>query len=499
MIYKIHILPYKKTIFAEQGDLLLSVLAKNGYIIPAPCGGNGTCGKCTVGLVRNEGTSQNEVVYVQACKTIINGDLTLLIREERGEGVDFFHSKKIEGEHDGLGVALDIGTTTMAACLVNMRTGEILGKASCLNPQSVFGADVLSRIHACQEGNLQTLQRLILDKTAELLAEIVNEQTVNSLVVAANTTMLHLFLGINPESIGVAPFTPVFTNMQYCEGKQLGLPVENITLLPSVSGYIGSDITAGLLACGMVQNQGNTLFVDIGTNGELVLCHQGKLYATSTAAGPALEGACIECGLGGVNGAIDKVFYQDGELHFTTIGNTSPKGICGSGLVDLIALLYREGLLDENGTWVEDSASPLANKLEDDKFYLTHKVYLSQKDIRQFQLAKSAIVSGIETLLHERKLYIDDIQTLYVAGGFGYYLDVNNAGLVGLLPTALLHKIQLVGNTSLQGATLCLLKQAYLLEIERLTEATEVVELSSSKYFTDAYIENMSFGNDKDD
>ena len=488
MKYKIYILPYKKTIFAEQGDLLLSVLAKNGYIISAPCGGRGTCGKCTVGLVVDE-----NIVYVQACKTFVNGDVTVMVGDERGDGVDFFRPQKIEGEQDGLGVALDIGTTTMAVCLVDMRTGETLRKASCLNPQSVFGADVLSRIHACQEGNLQALQRLVIDKTAELLAEIAHGEKVKELVIAANTTMLHLFLGVNPESIGGAPFMPVFTGMQSCTGEQLGLPVEKITLLPSVSGYIGGDITSGLLACGILQNKSNALFVDIGTNGEIVLSRQGELYATSTAAGPALEGACIECGLGGVDGAIDKVFYQDKELRFTTIGNTNPKGICGSGLVDLIAVLFKEGLIDENGAWSEDSTSALSGKLKDDKFYLTDTVYLSQKDIRQFQLAKSAIRSGIETLLCERGICIEDIQTLYVAGGLGYYLNLKNAGHVGLLPTSLLDRIQLVGNTSLQGATLCLLKQIYRQEIERIAKCAEVVELSSSKYFMDAYIENMSF------
>ena len=237
----------------------------------------------------------------------------------------------------------------------------------------------------------------------------------------------------------------------------------------------------------------DALFIDIGTNGEIALCSQGKLYATSTAAGPALEGACIECGLGGVDGAIDKVYYQDGNLQFTTIGMVAPKGICGSGLVDLIALFLSEGLIDEGGAWVEDSENPLLSRLNDDKFYVTERIYVSQKDIRQFQLAKAAIMAGVETLLHEQQMRVEDVQALYIAGGLGYYLDAKNAGLVGLLPVKLLSKIQLVGNTSLQGATLCLLKQEHQKRIEDIATNTSVVELSTSPYFMDAYIDNISF------
>ena len=192
MKYKIRVLPSNKIILAEQDDLLLSVLVKNNYIISAPCGGQGTCGKCTVGLITDQ--SAESITYVKACKTRVDKDMTIIVNEQNGKGVDFFVTQNIVGEQDGFGVALDIGTTTIAVCLVNMKTGEILCKSSCLNPQSVFGADVLSRIRACQDGNLQVLQKLILDKTSELMCEIANGITLKELVVAANTTMLHLFL-----------------------------------------------------------------------------------------------------------------------------------------------------------------------------------------------------------------------------------------------------------------------------------------------------------------
>ena len=496
MKYRITVLPNKKTIMAEQGDLLMNVLSKNGYSIAAPCGGNGTCGKCKVWVVSD--TEKKEPFengsYLYACKTYVDRDLTIFVNEQFGKGLDHFYGKQLKGERCGFGIALDVGTTTLAACLVDLKTGEVIRKTSCLNPQGVLGADVLSRIRACQDGKLQVLQKLILNKTAKILEELAMGQEIKELVVSANTTMLHLFLGVNPESIGVAPFTPVFTETRYCTGKQLGLPVEKVRLLPSASGYIGSDITAGVLACDIFQKGNSTLFVDIGTNGEIVLCNQGNLYATSTAAGPALEGACIECGLGGVEGAIDRVHMCNGELIFTTIGSVEAKGICGSGLIDLVAILLAEKLIDENGTWNEENDSNLAAKLKDEKFYLTDSVYVSQKDIRQFQLAKAAIMAGIETLLYESGVVIDSVETLYIAGGLGFYLNIENAGCVGLLPNVLLPKVKLVGNTSLQGAILCLLKQVYQECIENISKNTNVIELSCSKYFRDAYIDHISFG-----
>lgn len=491
---KITILPLNKTIFVEQGETLLNALAQNGYILSAPCGGQGVCGKCKVQIISNGEQIENGVLQtVCACKTRIETDMAVFLSKQEGKGLDLFQQIAIEGEQDGWGIALDIGTTTLAACLVDLRSGQTLEKISCLNPQAVFGADVLSRIKACQDGKLPLLQKAILNKTESIIKELSMGRPIQELVVSANTTMLHLFLGVNPESIGVAPFSPVFTETQYCFGKQLGLSATKVRLLPSVSGYIGSDITAGLIACSIDETASSVLFIDIGTNGEIVLNHQGKLYGASTAAGPALEGACIECGLGGVEGAIDKVYMSNDELLFTTIGNVEAKGICGSGLIDLISILLKEDLIDENGTWNDESDSRLFNKLKDEKLYLTDSVYISQKDIRQFQLAKAAIMAGIETILYESKVEIGNIETLYIAGGLGYYLNVENAVNVGLLPMSLLSKIKLVGNTSLQGAIMCMVKQEYQEKIENVSRRAKIIELSCSKYFRDAYIDNISF------
>ncbi len=491
----ITIYPQRITLTAKQGETILQAIARQGIDFFAPCGGKGTCGKCKVKLLQGEvlGETPNADGMVSSCKAIIKQDISIELELQSGGGIDSFQTQSFTGEKEGFGVILDVGTTTLAACLVDLGTGEVVRKASSLNPQGVYGADVLSRINACREGKLELLQKVVIEKSNELIELIAKDNSIDELIVSANTTMLHVFLGVNPETIGVYPFTPVFTKTQNVDGAAIGLKANKVRLLPSVSGYIGGDITAGTLACSMQDSNKTELLVDIGTNGEVVLSHEGRLYATSTAAGPALEGACIECGVGGVSGAIDKVYLQNGKLEFSTIGNEKARGICGSGLIDLIAVLLEESLIDESGGWNEESCSPLIKNLIEDKFYLTGDVYLSQRDIRQFQLAKSAIVAGIEALLSTCGVAIEDVANLYVAGGLGFYMNLQNAGRTGLLPKWSISKAKVVGNTSLAGARLCLLQETAQREIERIATETQVIELSFSKVFQDLYIEYMSF------
>lgn len=499
MNYTITIYPKQEKIQAKSGEILLDVLARYGYYLSADCGGKGTCGKCKVRLLKGKVDSviPDENGDVLSCKARVKGDLEISLSAhlmmEKGSGVDVFQSIKMQGDADGLGVILDVGTTTLVACLVDLHTGETLGKRSAINPQGVYGADVLSRIQACQEGKLPLLQSAILQKSKDMIDDLAQGREIKQLIVAANTTMLHIFLGVNPQTIGAYPFTPVFTATQNIAGKSLGLPVEKVRLLPSASGYIGSDITAGTLACLTENAQKTQLFVDVGTNGEVVLSHQGKFYTASTAAGPALEGACIECGMGGVAGAIDKVWTENGKLLFTTIDGVTAQGICGSGLIDCIAVLLQEGILDESGALEENAKSALIGRLVDGAFYLTENVYVSQKDIRQFQLAKSAISAGIQTLLKECNVCADDVETLCIAGSLGYYMNVKNAALTGLIPKSLCEKIKTVGNTALSGARLCLLRDEKQQEIEKIATKMQNIELSFSKFFQDLYVENMLF------
>ncbi len=493
---RITILPTGEVLEAEDGSLLLDVLAENGYYLPAACGGKGTCGKCRVRLISGEvdGAIPDSDGEILSCRANLVADVCIeLPKTAKGESERIETTSErvnIDGE---VGIVLDIGTTTLAAALVDGSSGALLKSVSELNPQGVCGADVLSRIVAWGEGKGETMQRLLLDAVRRMVSALSSTHPVRELVVAANTTMLHLLLNEDPTSIGAYPFTPRFTDTQYREGKALGLPVAGVRLLPSVSAYIGADVTAGAIACEMDTGDKTVLLVDVGTNGEILLSHKGRLYATSAAAGPALEGACIECGMGGTLGAITRVDAVEGLLSFDTIGSERAKGICGCGLIDLIACLVREGVIDESGAWSEECSSPLMRYRCEDRFALCGNVYLSQKDIRQFQLAKAAISAAIEALLTECHVSMDEIDEVCLAGGLGYYMNIANAAEIGLIPKALASRARAVGNTALLGAAKCFADPTAQSRIESLARRTEVVELSFSQAFQNAYIENMMF------
>lgn len=493
----IKVLPKNKSFVAKKGDNLLLALALNGYFVTASCGGEGICGKCKVKLLSGtvSGTQKSDNGYVLSCKAVIESDLTveLLSANETAKTTQKIDKKSTYS------VALDIGTTTLVASLINENTGKSVAKTSCLNPQGVLGADVLSRIKAYSDGNGEILNDLIVRKTQEILDGFTYgiDIEINELIVSANTTMLHIFLGVDPTPIGAYPFTPVFTESKVISGQSLGIKVKTVKLLPSASSYVGSDVMAGVFACKMHETDGVNLLVDVGTNGEIVLFCDGKMLATSTAAGPALEGAGIECGTGGVKGAIDSVTLKDSDLIFTTIDGAPVSGICGSGLIDAIALLVKEKIIDCNGTFDEESSSPLTKRLVDDKFYITDSVYISQRDIRQFQLAKSAIVSGIKTLLIERGLTVGSVNNIFLAGGLGQYMNITSAVETGLLPLGAKKVTKAVGNTALQGATLCVTDESALAKIQEIAKKVEIVELSTSLVFQDEYINNMYFGSEE--
>ncbi len=490
---KIVILPDEKVVFAEDGENLLQILASVGVSLPAACGGKGTCGKCRVRLVSGRvlGAEADENGEILACRASVCEDLTLALLQTDAQ-TQTVSARASVGGRQSLAAALDVGTTTLALCLVDPDTGEVLDTCTALNPQGVLGADVLSRIEAWGSGKGDLLQKLLLERVREMLSRMPGEgQTLSTLTVAANTTMLHLLLNVDPTSIGVYPFTPRFIDTQWVSGDELGLPVARVCLLPSVSGYIGSDVVAGALACDLGREDASALLVDIGTNGEIMLFYKGALYATSTAAGPALEGACIECGMGGVAGAVDHVTVKDGELILSTVGGTAARGICGSGLIDLIACLLREGLLCESGAFEEDCDSPLSARLRGDRFYLCEDVYLSQQDVRRYQLAKSAIASGILTLMDHCSVRADEISRVLIAGGLGYYMNIENAAQTGLLPRALCNRAESVGNAALRGACRISSDAALLARAEALARSTAVVELGGSATFSEAYMMNM--------
>lgn len=476
----------KKELFAQPGESVLEALRKSGIYVPANCGGLGTCRKCKV---RINGKT------ILACGEKIAGDLEVELLAKDAAGLEASFGRIYEVlESEGFGIALDLGTTTVAAYLLDLRSGREIDRTSGQNRQISFGADVITRIKKASEGALTNLQKTIVLQINEMIAGFRKKNNfpgIKKMVIAGNTTMLHILAKADPSPLGVAPYRARFLDRKIFKGEVLGLDAEEVVLLPAVSAFIGGDIVSGLLACDVYRRDENILFCDFGTNGEIILKTKAGIFGTSTAAGPAFEGARIDCGMAGITGAAAKIEAEAGELKIHTIGDGELKGICGSGLVDLIYLLLKEGVIDETGAFVPESSSPLAGRLWGDKFHLSEDVYLSQRDIREFQLAKSAIASGIRILIDESGLGADEIDIACLAGGFGFYINKENAIGLGLLPESLKEKTLSVGNSSGLGAKMALTNPAHLEECDLLARSVQVVELANNQKFSEHFMDNM--------
>lgn len=393
--------------------------------------------------------------------------------------------------------AVDIGTTTVCIYIVDVIQQKIIDKCTRLNEQSPFGADVISRIGASsQPENLQKMRELLIGQ----INEMTRGYPLSLITFAGNTTMLHTLLGVNPEHIAAAPFNPVFTHGFSCPASELGLQLNSgcmAHILPGLASYVGADITAGILACGMMDSESYSLLVDIGTNGEIALGNSEKILCCGTAAGPAFEGAKIACGCGAVSGAVNTIRWDSESFSITTIGNLPAIGICGSAIIDAAAFLSDTGFIDETGRFDEEYEGPFAANVFEmngqPAFRLTESVYVTQQDIREIQLAKAAIAAGIATLLNNAGLSFEQIGTLYLAGGFGNYINRNNAAAIGLIPPELKEKLIPAGNASASGAALCILSEPAVQRLPGIVQAAEYIELSASPVFQQQYMEQMYF------
>lgn len=471
-------------ISASDRRSLLENLALGGEQLHAPCGGNGTCRRCKVrvsGLCRDmEG---NVRLYadeeVLACRVYPAGELTVETGSTGGEQVRT-DAIDIPPVGEGLGLAVDIGTTTVAAYLYDLKSGKCIAQRGAMNAQRSFGSDVISRIgYASRPEGLEALTGAIRGQIAALAKEMCGDLSKISYVsLAGNTVMEHLLAGLSPESIGVAPFRPLSLFGEEFSAEEI-LPGFDcpVYICPSVAGYVGGDITAGLLACGADKAEQTLLFIDIGTNGEMALGDKNGYISCATAAGPAFEGAEIECGSPARSGAINQV---ETDLSFAVMGGGQAESICGSGLIDAVAALLYQEELDETG------------RLEQEKYFFSEKVYLSGVDIRQLQLAKAAVRAGIETLLDKTGKSYEDISRVLIAGGFGAYMRIKSACAIGLLPPALADRISHVGNSAGKGAALCLHPEMRE-RLAALWKSCGYLELSSSADFNDNYIEAMMF------
>ena len=473
-----------------------------------PCGGHGKCGKCRVtvtGEITPPSEEEKRVLTADeldsgvrlACRTTVLGDCTVTTRQAGGTEqivTDGRFPASMQGSTlapawTGCGVAIDIGTTTLAARLYD-RAGQPLAEVSRLNPQSAWGADVISRMEAALAGHATRIAEVTRRALDEMLCELaesarVATADVHSVVITGNTVMLHLLTATDVEPLTHAPFAVKRLFDEILTPEDLGLsalPADaEIYLPPCIAAFIGADTVTATLASDLLRNAHTSLLCDIGTNGEMVLWHEGNLYACSTAAGPAFEGAGISMGMGGRSGAIDRVQVVNGRLHAHVIGEVPPVGLCGSGLVDAVAALLDTEALDETGY------------LEDDPAEIASPVTVSQEDIRAVQLAKSAIHAGMRTLTSAAGLSMDNVNTLYIAGGFGSYLNVGSAGKIGLLPLELTDRVVVLGNAALTGAAMLLLCDHLRPTCADFAWQARLVELATNPVFMSEYVERMMF------
>ena len=481
----------------KSGVLLLNALRDNGLDVIAPCGGNGTCGKCRV-LVKGQGS-------VTSCLFLVKEDIEVVLPDRKESTIlekqhEFTRAVSLQPGEEAekapfpLGIAVDIGTTTIVCYLVNLITGSVLETVSGMNPQVRYGADVISRIQHAGKGpsQLKQLQDILLSFLNEKIEFMAHNSGFDvsfivKMSVAANNTMLHLLKGVDPSSMAHVPFTPRFTSSQkirFSELKIHGNEMGMITLLPSLSAYVGADIMAGIASIHPGEGIRNYLFLDIGTNGELALVTPRKIWCCATAAGPAFEGANISCGMGALSGAI-KSFTNKG---YMVIENEPAAGICGSGLIDLIAVLLEKGIITSEGIISGDYLIANTDVTAD-----SEPLYLTQQDVREVQLAKSAIKSGINILLQEAGMDFKDLDGLFLAGGFGNYINIDNAMRIGLLPLEMKGKIIPIGNTSGTGAILALKSVVFEKSLEDVISKSILVELSDNENFEMEFAMNMYF------
>ncbi|PAB60477.1 ASKHA domain-containing protein [Anaeromicrobium sediminis] len=400
------------------------------------------------------------------------------------------------------GVAIDIGTTTIAMVLIDLESSEIIDKYAILNPQKKYGHDVISRINYASKSteNLDEISSLIRDEIFKSILHLAKKNhilfdDIHQVYISANTTMIQLLLGLHSHSLAVAPFTMITDSpIEYSFSEVFNYTKGHckVTLTPSISAYVGGDITSGIISTNIHKDENISLLIDIGTNGEMVLGNRDKIFCVATAAGPAFEGATIKYGIGSIEGAISHVTIKDREVTYETIGDKSPVGICGSGIIDITAELIKNNIIKKSGRYNKEYTDT------DGNFPIAcldtgEKIVFTQKDIREIQLAKSAIRSGIEILIREYGCYYNEIKNVYMAGGFGNKISIKSAAQIGLIPDELKEKVVFIGNTSLSGSIDMILDKSSQEDLRYIIDTTKYVELSTDRQFQSLFVDYMAF------
>lgn len=417
--------------------------------------------------------------------------ITVVLTEK--EIIDF-----IEPDTKLYGVAVDIGTTTVAIALIDLEEGKVIDIASCYNSQISYGDDVITRIiYAVENKNgLDILRKCIVDDINALINTVFMKHRDGKILyvtISANTTMAHIFWGINPKYIREEPYTPVLNHYPVWNAAQAKLLIEpNVPVytVSSVAGYVGGDIVAGILASQMYLQEEISLFIDIGTNGEVVIGNKQWLVTASTSAGPCFEGSGISCGMRATSGAIESFSYNKNSDSFKikVIGDMPPSGICGSGMIDIVSELFSEGIIDQKGKLIKGFSQWIKEVNDEQRFIISENCYITQADIDNIIRAKAAIYAGISTLLEEVGISEKDISKVYIAGGFGEFINIKKALKIGMLPNLPENRFQFLGNTSLAGAILCTLSYQLRETAEEIADKMTYIDLSRSKKFMDEYI-----------
>ena len=491
--HNIQLQPLGKIIQVNDQTPLIDVLHEFG--IEFPCGGKGTCGKCKVKLLN--GDIEISDIHQQkidklglssdwrlACYSNCTSDITLEIEQ--------FNHLILADESDfdfnalaGFGIAIDLGTTTLVAQLVDLSTSKVLAVETQLNPQVKFGADLISRIQAALDGHSTEMTRIIRASIGAMIELLLQKQPVaiDRISIVGNTVMQLIFSDCDITPLAEYPFKTDNLGKKTFQPKELGWNLEitdNVQFFPSIGSFVGSDILAGIASTGIHTKEEYTALIDLGTNGEIVVGNKHQIVCASTAAGPAFEGTNISMGMRAVTGAVSSISLIDNQLISNVIGNVSPKGICGSALVDAVAIFRTQNLIGVFGEINSGETTISVNE----------NVHLSQKDINEFQLAKAAIAAGLEILCKSISIQLSDIQNVYIAGGFGNYINIQHLVQTGMieLPEVKIHKM---GNTALIGAKMFLFSNDEI--VNDILSITKHINLESDPNFQNIYVDKMLF------
>lgn len=508
----------------DNNKSLLELLREKNIFLHSYCGGsNSKCGKCKIKikdlnfLLTDEDKlhlSKEEIEegYRLACNIYPKEDITVIYDENYTKCdktpdytilSQFFKKKEIENPkfRSGYGIAIDVGTTTIVMKISKMSDGSLIAEDKILNPQIIYGSDVITRI-SNSEDHLLHMQKQIVNSINLLFRNLIlkhslfRDSLINnsvfdneyfSFVISGNTTMMHILNGFSLESLGVFPFSPITLQYKVESPKNLILDFNQgeIKIIPGISTFVGGDILSGIYYTELYKNEKVSILLDLGTNGEIAIGNKDKIIVTSTAAGPAFEGGNIQCGIGSINGAICGAEYIEGDFIFKTINDTSAKGICGTGIIDIISIFSSEKLIDKTGRFNENNCHRI-NLIGDETF-------ITQKDIREFQLAKSAIRTGIELAIESFGVNKNEIETIYLAGGFGSTVNLKSFFNLGIIPEELEDKVVIAGNTSMAGAIKAIYDPDYEIEIGKIIEKSSELNLAENENFNDCFAEYMFF------